>query len=120
MTTQHKRKYRRFALRFHVRLAFHSGGQACQIDAFTHNVSAGGLLLESPSRIPSGGPVTFAIMADGKEAICPMVFVGEGKVVRTVLNPAGPGFAIALKSERPLEYHPAKSRSGSKSSPGAV
>jgi len=116
MATVHKRKYRRFALRFHVRVEFRSVGQACQVDAFTKNVSTGGLLLESPSHIPKDGLVTFTIMADGSQAIRPMEFAGEGKVVRIVLDPSEPGFAIALKSVRPMDYHPVKSSNDCKSS----
>ncbi len=120
MATPHNRKYRRFALRFHVRVEFRSVGQACQVDAFTKNVSALGLLLESPSHIPKDGPVTFTIMAEGRQAICPMEFAGEGEVVRIVLDPSGPGFAIALKSVRPMEYHPVKAKNDGKSNPSVV
>ena len=108
MATSDKRKYRRFALRFPVQLEFRSAGQACRIDTFTKNVSGWGLLVESPSHIPKDAPVTFTVVAEGRQAIRPMELVGEGKVARMVLDPCGPGFAIALKSVRPMEYHPVK------------
>jgi len=108
MAAPYKRKYRRFVLRFPVRLEFRSAGQACRIDAFTKNVSGWGLLVKSPSHIPKDTPVTFTIMAEGQQAIRPMEFAGEGKVVRIVLDPSEPGYGIALKSVRPMEYHPVK------------
>jgi hypothetical protein len=106
MAPPHKRKNRRFTLRYRIRVKFQSAGKHSQLDGVTKNVSVGGLLLESSSPIPEDCPVTFAIMAQGQNAIRPIKFAGKGKVVRVKPEPAREGYAIALKCVRPIEFHP--------------
>lgn len=108
MATRNRRKYHRFALNYHITLGFRAASQSHKLEAITKNVSAGGLLLSAPTRIPEDCLVSFTIMAKEKQAIRPIEFRGKGKVVRVVPEP--PGYAIALECVRPIEYHPVTGR----------
>jgi PilZ domain len=97
-----RRSNTRFGLRYSIRLKFISSGRTFRLDAITRNVSIGGLLLESPSRIPKACPVTFTITAERTQMIPPLVFAGKGEVVRIDPDPRGAGYLVALKYARPI------------------
>jgi len=97
-----KREYRRFCLRNQVRVKYHAGDSVSELQAVSKNVSIGGLLLETDSRIPQCCPVSFVMTVNGGPVIRPIQFVGEGEVVRVEPDAAGAGFAIAVKCKRPM------------------
>jgi len=101
-TARQERKFRRFKLRYPVHVEFHSSKPASQVDAVSRNVSAGGLLLESPLLIPQGSAVSFVIILRGSQFVHPIELSGEGDVVR--VEPGGPeaGFGIAVKCTSPI------------------
>jgi len=106
MVSYSRRKYRRFALRYRIRVKVRSAGQHSLFEGVTRNISAGGLLLESPTRIPKRSAVSFTIIAQGGYVIHPIAFAGKGKVVRIEPAPRQAGYAIALKCVRPIQFHP--------------
>jgi hypothetical protein len=101
-TARQERKYRRFKLRYPVHVEFRSGELVSQVDTVSRNVSAGGLLLESPSLIPQGSSVRFVMILRGSQFVHPIELAGEGEVVR--VEPGGPdaGFGIAVKCTSPI------------------
>lgn len=110
MITLHKRKHRRFALRYRIRGTFYFAGRVFKFDAITKNVSVGGLLLECCSRIPEHCPVTFTFRAQGGLVIHPVEFLGEGQVIRIEPDRLHRRFVIAVECFQPLECHPLRSR----------
>jgi PilZ domain-containing protein len=110
MAISDRRKHRRFDFPCRARLEFRSAGSDSHVDGITKNVSVGGLLMESPSRIPEHSAVTFTIAAEGGLLTYPIEFVGEGKVVRVEPAALGDGYAIALECVRPIKFHPFDSR----------
>jgi hypothetical protein len=103
-TARQERQYRRFKLRYPVHVEVHSGQPASQVDAVSRNVSAGGLLLEAPLRIPQGSSVRFVMILRGSQFVHPVELAGEGEVVR--VEPGGPdaGFGIAVKCTSPIRH----------------
>jgi|SRR6266853_526180 len=97
-----KREYRRFCSRHQVLVKYHAGHSVSELQAFSKNVSMGGLLLETDSRIPQRCPVSFVMTVNSGPVIRPIQFVGEGEVVRVEPDAAGAGFAIAVKCKRPI------------------
>lgn len=104
---QPERRHRRFSLRYPVYVKFHSGASPAELQAFSKNVSIGGLLLESPAAIPQDCLVTFILRVDGQHTSRPIQLGGEGKVVRVENSSSDGKFAIAVECYRPiseLEY----------------
>jgi hypothetical protein len=96
-----KRKYRRFNLRYPVRVKF-SGELVSEVDAVSRNVSAGGLFLETPLPIPEFSSVNFLLILHGRQLGLPIELAGEGEVVRVELCGPDVGFGIAVKCTRPM------------------
>jgi len=102
---QPERRHRRFSLRYPVFVKFHCGASPKEMQAFSKNVSIGGLLLESPAAIPQDCAVTFILRVDGQHTSRPIQLGGEGKVVR--VETENGKFAVAVECYRPiseLEY----------------
>jgi hypothetical protein len=97
-----QREHRRFRLRHQVLVKYHAGDSVSEVQAVSMNVSIGGLLLETDSRIPQRCPVSFVMTVKGGPVIRPMRFAGEGEVVRVEPDAAGAGFAIAVKCKHPI------------------
>jgi hypothetical protein len=97
-----ERKYRRFNIRYPVRVGFHTSEVASEVDAITRNVSTGGLLLETALPIPQCSSVLFVITLKGIQSARSIELFGEGEVVR--VEPAGPGskFVIAIECTSPI------------------
>jgi hypothetical protein len=97
-----ERKYRRFSLRYPVRLKAHSADLTVEFEATSRNISICGLLLETSSMIPPLTPVSFIVTAEGTAIGHPIQFVGEGKVVRVDAKAAQELFAIAVECTQPI------------------
>ena len=94
------RRYRRFKLNYPVHLLFRFGEQTSEVEAVTRDVCIGGLLLESPVRIPQQSRVNFVITLKMPTSR-PVELVGEGRVIR--VEPTVPGeFAVAVECERAI------------------
>ncbi len=96
-----ERKYRRFKLTCAVHLLFRTGERISEVDAVSHDVSIGGLLLECSIWIPQGSTVIFIISLRAR-TLRPVELMGEGRVVR--VQKVGPGaeFAIAIECKNPI------------------
>ena len=105
MPIRNRRKHARFLLRYRVRLKFRSEPRDAEFEGITKNLSIGGVLLESPSRIPEHRAVNFTIIAEGGQVIWPLAFAGKGEVVRIDPDRPGSGYVIALKCVHPIECH---------------
>lgn len=97
-----ERKYRRFSLRYPVRLKVHSPDLMVEFEAVSRNISIGGLLLETSSLIPQHASVSFVVTAEGRDLGRPIQFAGEGKVVRVVPKASEEMFAIAVECAQPI------------------
>ena len=95
------RRYRRFKLNYPVHLLFRFGEQTSEVKAVTRDVCIGGLLLESPVRIPQQSIVNFVISLQ-MPTLRPVELIGEGKVIRVEATTVPAGFAIALECGRPI------------------
>jgi hypothetical protein len=96
------RKYRRFALRYPVRLKVQAADLMVEFEAVSRNISICGLLLETPAMIPQHTPVSFVVTVEGSRLGRPIQFVGEGKVVRVDAKATKEIFAIAVECVRPI------------------
>ena len=101
-TYAQERKYRRFDLKYPVHVKFQSGSVMSELDGMSRNVSLGGLLLDTPSRIPPETPVTFVMTLRGGSITHPVELAGEGEVVRVQAGAHGMGFGIAVECKRPI------------------
>jgi hypothetical protein len=101
-----RRRYQRFAFPYRIQVSFGGTGQTTRVDGVTRNVSARGLLVESPVLIPNSSPVRFTIIAQGDRVFHPMEFTGEGEVVRVETDRSRAAYAIAIKCIRPIQFHP--------------
>lgn len=101
-SARQERKFRRFKLSYPVHVKFRSGELVSELDTVSRNVSAGGLLLETPLLIPRGSSVSFVMILRGSQFVCPIELSGEGEVVR--VEPGGPeaGFGVAVKCTSPI------------------
>jgi PilZ domain-containing protein len=106
MVTQHERKFRRFKLKYRVRVNFQSGNTMAEVHAVTRNISLGGLLLESACAIPYLSPVEFTITAHGSTIFRPIQLRGAGEVVRVEPCETVDGFGIAVACSRPITQVP--------------
>jgi hypothetical protein len=96
------RKFRRFSLRYPVRLKVHSDDLMVEFAAMSCNISICGLLLETPAMVPQHTPVSFVLTVEGSDLGRTIQFVGEGKVVRVDAKAAKEVFAIAVECARPI------------------
>ena len=96
------RNYRRFDLKFPVRLKFQTGPDTAEIDGVSKNVSLGGLLVRSACPIPPQTQVTFVLTVHGENGLRPVHLVGEGQVIRTEPEQVQEGFAFAVKCNSPV------------------
>ena len=98
-----ERKHRRFLASYPVELKVDFDGTVSDLQAITHDVSVGGLLLVTASPVPKHCPVDFVMTLHGGQLIRPIRVVGQGEVVR--VEPLGPGagFAVAIKCKREIE-----------------
>jgi hypothetical protein len=97
-----ERKYRRFNLRYPVHVKFQSGNLLSELDAVSQNVSLGGMLLETASRIPERTPVTFLMTLQGGRIVRPIELAGEGEVVRVETRAVPTGYAVAVQCKNPI------------------
>jgi hypothetical protein len=97
-----ERKYRRFNLRYPVHVKFRSGDLMSELDAVSRNVSLGGMLLETGSRIPERVSVSFVMTLQGGRIVRPIELAGEGQVVRVESNAAPAAYAIAVQCKNPI------------------
>lgn len=95
-----ERKYRRFKLRYPVRLMFRTRQGVSAVDTFSRDVSVGGLALQSPVSLPEHSAVSFVISLRGV-TLRPIELVGEGEVVR-VERSASKGFCVAVACQKPI------------------
>ena len=95
------RRYRRFNLRYPVHLLVRVGDQTAAIEAFTRDVCIGGLLLESPVRIPLQSMVNFVISMQ-MPTLRSVELFGEGKVLRVEAIKDNAEFAVALECAKPI------------------
>jgi hypothetical protein len=104
-----RRRYRRFNLQCPVRLAFQSGDALAEFDAFSENVSSGGILLNSPWMIPPGTTLTLVMTVLRHRLGPPLRLVAEGNAVRMESNPVDGSYAIGVRFKTPvteIEAHP--------------
>jgi PilZ domain len=97
-----KRRYRRFSLRYPVKVKFDLGESISELRAISNNISLGGVLLEADSSIPQHCDVSFTMTVRGHHIIGPTQIVGDGEVVRVEPHSSGAGFAIAVECKRPI------------------
>ena len=99
---QRDRRYRRFSLRYPVRVRFYCQDRISELDAESRNISIGGLLLETGLPIPQHSSVSFTLTLQGGRMVRPVELAGEGQVVRVQSNECGDGFSVAVQCHRPL------------------
>jgi hypothetical protein len=97
-----ERRHRRFNLQCPVRVKVHSAGSMVEFQAVTSNISMSGLLLETSSPIPQHTAVSFIVTVRSAQAVRPLQFAGEGKVVRVDPKAPEPKFSIAVECDRPI------------------
>ena len=98
---QEKRRYRRFKLQYPVDVLFRSENLISTVEAFSRDVSAGGLLLEAPRLIPPHSKVSFVMSLQGP--MLPSIkLMGEGEVVRVAPCAAVDRFVIAVECKNPI------------------
>ena len=97
-----ERRYRRFNLRYPVKVKLDLGNSGSELRAISNNISLGGILLEANAAIPHHSNVSFIVTVRGHDIIGPTQIAGEGEVVRVEPHCSGAGFAIAVKCNRPI------------------
>lgn len=97
-----RRRYPRFNLRCPVHVSVIFGVTVSRVDAFSRNVSIGGLLLEAPATIAPHSLVSFVITLQGARMVHPIDLAGEGEIVRVEAGGSPSEFLIALKCTRPV------------------
>jgi PilZ domain-containing protein len=90
----------RFALCCPADVKFGSNDIVHEIQAWTKNVSTGGILLESPERITPNSHVEFVINI--RRSFTTLRLKSTGRVVREERLSSGKGFWIAIQCERPI------------------
>jgi hypothetical protein len=95
-----KRKYRRYELRYPVRVRFPLGEAVSEFDALSKNVSVGGMLIQAAAPVPEHCSVTLTMTLHGRPIVRPIQLTAEGRVVRVVRD--SPGFAIAVECSEPM------------------
>lgn len=81
-----------------VHLLFRFGEQTSEVESVTRDVCIGGLLLESPVRIPPQSTVNFVISMQAP-TLRPVELVGEGKVTRVEETGVPGEFAVAAQAD---------------------
>ena len=98
-----QRKYLRFRLRYPVHLKIKPPGTLGEFDAVSHNLSIGGLLLETAFVIPDHSRVSFIIKITEGKLVRPIELEGEGEVVRVESRP-DKKFRIAVACQGSIKY----------------
>lgn len=99
-----ERKYRRFPLQLPVHVTIVGRGFKQELEAFSQNVSVGGLLLEIASPVPDQSFVSFVMKVNDRRLANPVTISGTGKVVRVEEGEDHANFRIAVACERPLTH----------------
>jgi len=99
--TPYERRYRRFKLRYPVRLTFRTANGVSAVDTLSRDVSIGGLALECPVSIPEHSPVSFVISLRGR-TLRHIELAGEGEVVRVERDKSRREFSIAVSCNKPI------------------
>lgn len=94
------RKYRRYELRYPVRVQVGSGKSISELEATSKNVSIGGLLLSCKKPIQRDASVLLTMTIEGNPIVRAIQLKARGRVVR--VTPAKPGYAIAIECIRPI------------------
>ena len=97
-----ERRYRRFSLRYPVKVRLGSGNSVSELPAISSNISLGGVLLEADSPIPQNCSVSFVMTVQEHHIIGSTQIAGDGEVVRVEPHRSGAGFVIAVKCTRPI------------------
>jgi len=97
----HERRYRRFKLRYPVRLIFRTTEGISAVDTLSKDISIGGLALDCPVSIPEHSPVSFVISLRGR-SLRSIELAGEGEVVRVERTKSRKEFAIAVSCQKPI------------------
>jgi hypothetical protein len=99
--TPYERRYRRFKLRYPVRLTFRTSEGLSAVDTFSRDISIGGLALDCPISIPKHIAVSFVITLRGR-ALRSIELAGEGEVVRVEPMKSQPEFSVAVCCQNPI------------------
>jgi len=97
----YERRYRRFKLRYPVRVTFRTSAGISAVDTLSRDVSIGGLVLDCPVSIPEHSLVSFVISLRGR-TLRPIELAGEGEVVRVERSKSPKEFAIAVSCPKPI------------------
>ena len=102
MSDRQERKYRRFHLECPVSVKFRAAGSVTEVETISKNMSIGGILVKSASRIPEHTPVAFIISVKVEHAANAIYLAGEGKIVRVESSQDDATFAIAVECSAPI------------------
>ena len=97
----YQRRYRRFKLRYPVRITFRTAEGISAVDTVSKNISVGGLALDCPVSIPEHSPVSFVISLLGR-TLRPIELAGEGEVVRVERLKPATDFCVAVSCRTPI------------------
>jgi hypothetical protein len=97
-----ERRHRRFNLRYPVQVKFNAAGSVSELQAFSNNLSLGGILLETAVPPPQPCQVSFTMTVKEHPILGSACLVGEGEVVRVEPRLSGAGFAVAIMCKRPI------------------
>lgn len=95
------RRYRRFKLKYPVRLLFPTDDGISSVNTFSRDVSIGGLSLRCPVSIPEHSAVSFVMSLRGR-TLRPIELMGEGEVVRVEHGGIEGEFSIAVACRNPI------------------
>lgn len=98
-----ERKFRRLRLRYPVHLKIESPDTVCELDAMSHDVSIGGLLLETSFVIPDHSRVSFIMKITDDQLVRPVELEGNGEIVRVESRP-DQTFRIAVACKGSITY----------------
>jgi hypothetical protein len=99
---QCERRFQRFNLQCEVRLKFRADDDFKEIAATSRNVSVGGFLLNSTSKLPLYTEVSFFITVRSSCLVRPVHLTGTGQIVRLHPVASGTSFAIAVECTTPI------------------
>ena len=99
-----ERKHARFPLEYPVQLKFRGDGERQELEAMSHNISQGGVLLQAPSPVPPNCEVEFVMTIQRSKTHKPIRLKGAGRVVRLEEHLSGRGFGIAIECKRPIHW----------------
>jgi PilZ domain len=98
-----ERKFRRLRLRYPVHLKIESPDTVSELDAMSHDVSIGGLLLETSFVIPDHSRVSFIMKITDDRLVRPVELEGNGEIVRVESRP-DQKFRIAVACKGSIRY----------------